>query len=203
VQALPEQEPPPPPLLVPAARELGRFGWAWALLGLALIVAAPATGSSVELDSGELALILIFVGLSIASVLGAMLLARRTGPEILYYRILDYAPPPPAGVPLETAGATTRRVLPPAIAVGIALLVAGTVGTMMVLLLGGQPRAGVADDIPAGALIVGGAWTFTCGAAALRMAAYFEHWQRLRGGVVLCRPLKAGTMRPVYWVAPG
>ena len=197
------EELPPPPLLVPAARELSHFGWTWAGLGLALILAAPLSGSAAELDGAELILILVLVGLSIGCVLGALLLARRTSPEILYYRILDKAPPPPPRVPRETAGATTRRVLPPAIAIVLVLLGAGALGAMMMLLLGGQPPEDISDDMPAGWLITAGAWTLVCGLVGLRIAAYFEHWQRLRDAVVLCRPLKAGTMRPVYWAERG
>ena len=192
-------EPPPPPLLVPATRELFRFGWIWTGLGIALVLSAIATGSASELDGAELTLIAAFVGLSVGGVLGALLLARRTGPEILYYRILDKAPPPPAGVPRETPGGTTRRILPPAIAIVIVLLCLGAVGAMTMLVLGGQPPEEVGDDIPAGGLITAGVWTLVCGLAGLRIASYFDHWQRLRDAVVLCRPLKAGTMRPVYW----
>ena len=191
---------PPPLLLVPARRELLRFGSVWALLGSALLVVAVATGSTDELDRAELTLIGIFVGLSLGCVLGALLLARRTGPDILYYRILDRAPPPPH-VPRETSGATTRRVIPPAIAVVIGLLVAGFIGTGVVLVVGGQPREGVRDDLAGGALLVAAAWTLTCGAAGLRMASYFGRWEERQDAEVLCRPLKAGTMRPVYWVA--
>jgi hypothetical protein len=184
---------------VPARRELARFGWAWIALGGALLLADVATGSTAELDATELVLILVLIGLSLGCVLGALLLARRTGPDILYYRILDMAPPPPPS-PRETPGATTRRVIPPAIAIVIGLLVAGFVGTGMMLLLGGQPRAQVRDDLAGGTLLVTATWTLTCGAAGLRMASYFGHWERLRDALVLCRPLKAGTMRPVYWV---
>ena len=196
------EQPPPPPLLVPAARELSRFGWSWTVLGLALLLAAPATGSTARLDGGELTLVAVLLGLSLGCVLGALLLARRTGPEILFYRILDRAPPPPRGVPRETPGATTRRVIPPAIGVTIGLIAVGVVASTMMLLLGGQPRAEVGEDLPAAALIAAGGWTVACGAAGLRMASYFERWQRLRAAVALCRPLKAGTMRPVYWVEP-
>jgi hypothetical protein len=200
VKEQPVEELPPPPLLVPARRELQRFGWAWTALGAALLVAAVASGSTAELDRGELVLILVLTGLSLGCVLGALLLARRTGPDILYYRILDYAPPPPHA-PREIAGATTRRVIPPAIAVVIGLLVAGFIGTGVALVVGGQPRSGVRDDLAGGTLLVAAAWTLTCGAAALRMASYFGRWERLRDAEVLCRPLKAGTMRPVYWAA--
>ena len=197
------EELPPPPLLVPAARELARFGWIWVVLGAALVLAAPATGAASELDESELILIVVLIGLTLGCVLGALLLARRTGPEILYYRILDKAPPPPPGVPRETAGATTRRVLPPAIAIVLVLLGVGAIGTMMILLLGGQPPEDIRDDMPAGGLITAGTWTLASGLVGLRMAAYFQHWQRLRGAVVLCRPLKAGIMRPVYYAQRG
>jgi hypothetical protein len=193
-------EPPPPPLLVPARQELVRFGWSWTALGTALLAVAVATGSAAELDGAELALIFIFIGLSLGGALGAMLLARRTGPDILYYRILDRAPPPPPQVPRERSGATTRRVIPPAIAVVIGLLVAGFVGTGVVLAFGGQPRDEIGEDLAGGALLVAAGWTLACGAVGLRAAAYFGRWERLRDAEVLCRPLKAGTMRPVYWV---
>ncbi len=193
-------EEPAPPLIVPARRELARFGWTWTVLGGALVVAALASGSTAELDNAELVLILALVGLSLGCVLGALLLARRTGPDILYYRILDRAPPPPH-CPRESSGATTRRVIPAAIVIVLGLLVAGVVGTGVMLVLGGQPRAEVRDDLAGGALLAAAAWTLTCGAAGLRMASYFARWERMRNAEVLCRPLKAGTMRPVYWVA--
>ena len=193
-----DDEPPPPPLLVPARRELARFGWAWVVLGAALIAVALASGSTAELDRGELVLMLVLVGLSLGCVLGALLLARRTGPDILYYRILDHAPPPPP-VPRESSAATTRRVVAPAIVVVLGLLVAALFGTVMALVVGGQPREGISDDVAGGTLLVAAVWTLACGGAGLRIASYFERWERLRDAVVLCVPLKAGTMRPVYW----
>lgn len=182
-----------------ARLELVRFGWSWIALGAALLITAVASGSAATLDGTELTLIAVLIGLSLGCVLGALLLARRTGPEILYYRILDRAPPPPP-VPRERAGATTRRVIPPAIAIVIGLLVAGFVGAGMMLILGGQPRDEIGDDLAGGTLLTAAAWTLACGAAGLRMASYFAHWERRRTAEVFCRPLKAGTMRPVYWV---
>lgn len=187
---------------MPARRELARFGWSWIVLGAALLIAAVASGSVAKLDGAELTLILILIGLSLGCVLGALLLARRTGPEILYFRILDHAPPPPP-VPRELSGATTRRVIPPAIAIVIALLVAGFIGAGLILVLGGQPRDEIGEDLAGGALLTAAGWTLTCGAAGLRMASYFAHWERMRTAEVYCRPLKAGTMRPVYWVKRG
>ena len=195
-------EPPPPPLLVPARQELVRFGWSWVALGTALLVAAFATGSTNELDSAELVLILVFIGISLGCALGALLLARRTGPDILFYRILDRAPPPPR-VPRETPGGTTRRIIPSAIAVVIGLVVAAFVGTGIVLVFGGQPREEIGEDLAGGALLTAGGWTLACGMAGLRMASYFARWEALRQARVFCRPLKAGTMRPVYWAERG
>ena len=182
-----------------ARHELVRFGWSWIALGAALLLAAIASGSAAKLDATELTLIFVLIGLSLGCVLGALLLARRTGPDILYFRILDRAPPPPP-VPRETAGATTRRVVPPAIAIVLALLVAGFIGAGLALVLGGQPRTEIGDDLPGGTLITAACWTLACGLAGLRMASYFGRWERLRTAEVFCRPLKAGTMRPVYWV---
>lgn len=200
MEAPPLEERPPPPLVVPAARELGRFGWVWLALGAVLLAVALASGAAWELDAGELMLTLALLGLSVSSVLGAALIARRTGPEILYYRILDRAPPPPPGVPCETRSATTRRVIPPAIALAIVLLVFAVPSVVAMLGLAGEPRPEILEDLPGGALLVSAGWTLTCGAAALRMGFYFKRWERLRHAQVLCEPLKAGTMRPVYWV---
>jgi hypothetical protein len=172
------------------------------VLGAGLLMVAFFSGSAAELDIGELTLILIFLGLSLGCVLGALLLARRTGPDILYFRILDRAPPPPP-VPREASGATTRRVIPPAIGIVIGLLVAGFIGAGLALVLGGQPRDEIGDDLAGGALLTAAGWTLACGAAGLRMSSYFARWERLREAEVLCRPLKAGTMRPVYWVRRG
>ena len=188
---------------MPARRELSRFGWTWTALAAALAAAALATGAAAELDVAELTLVAVFVGLSLGCVLGALLLARRTGPEIAYYRILDRAPPPPPRVPRERPGTTARRVVAPAIAVVLGLLVFGMLGTAVMLVLGGQPREEVSEDLAGGALLAAAVWTLTCGAAGLRMASYFERWERRRDAEVLCRPLKAGTMRPVYWVERG
>jgi heme A synthase len=187
---------------VRARQELVRFGWSWIALGAALLVVDFATGSAARLDSAELTLILVLIGLSLGCVLGALLLARRTGPEILYYRILDRAPPPPP-VPRERSSATTRRVIPPAIGIVIGLLVAGFIGAVMMLVLGGQPRDEIGDDLAGATLLTAAAWTLACGGAGLRMASYFAHWERRRTAEVFCRPLKAGTMRPVYWVERG
>ena len=199
----PEELPPPPPLLVPAARELARFGWAWIALAAALTAAGFGTGAIATLDLAELTLVAVFLILSLGGVLGALLLARRTGPDILYYRILEYAPLPPRGVPRETAGATTRRVLPPAIGLALLFVLAGVIGAGMMLAVGGQPGEEIREDLAGGALIVAAAWTLACGVAGLQMASYFRRWERQRSALVLCRPLKAGTMRPVYWVEYG
>ncbi|HYH58768.1 MAG TPA: hypothetical protein VD790_06065 [Thermoleophilaceae bacterium] len=194
------QEPPPPPFVVPARRELERFGWAWIAFAGALAAAALASGSTASLEVNELLLILAMAGLTLGCVLGALLLARRTGPEVLYYRILDPAPPPPPAVPWERPAATSRRIMAPATALVIGLLLAALVGTVMIFALGGQPRDEIREDLAGGTLLAGAAWTFTCGLAGLRTATYFRRWERLRNAVVLCAPLKAGTMRPVYWV---
>lgn len=186
---------------MPAARELARFGWVWVVMAGVLLAVDLASGRAAELDLPELALVGVLFGLSTGCVLGALLLARRTGPEVLYYRILDQAPPPPEQVPLETPGATTRRILSPALGLTFVLLVVAFIGVGMALLMGGQPRDGIADDLPGGTMLVAAGWTLVCGGAGFRMATYFRHWERLRDAMVLCRPLKAGTMRPVYWVA--
>lgn len=144
------------------------------------------------------------LGFSVGCILGGLLLARRTGPDILYVRLLDRAPPVDPAFPRETARETLRRTFPPALLLALVLTAIAPFAVGAVLLLAGQPRREVLDGLAATAPAVGGGWTLVCGLAGLRMASWFERWERRRGKTALCPPLRAGAMRHVYRVSgPG
>lgn len=162
---------------------------------LAATAALAATGAY---DGAEAAALLVVVGLTTGGVLGALLLARRTGPEIVYWRLLDRAPALDDGAEVETAGQTWRRILAPAVAVAVTLTAIAPFLVGAALLLAGEPRGEVLRGMPALAPAAGGAWTAVCGLAGLRMAGYFERWERRTGMTGLVLPLRAGLVQDVY-----
>ena len=186
--------------LVRAATELRCFGATWCAAGALLLAGAVAAGALGVYRAAHVVAMVAVLGLSVGCVLGGLLLARRTGPEILYLRLLDRAPPADPGYPLETPRETLRRTLPPALVLAFTLTAIAPLVVGAVLLLVGEPRREVVDGLAATALGVGGGWTLVCGLAGLRMASYFERWERKRGKTALCPPLRAGAMRHVYRV---
>lgn len=148
----------------------------------------------------ETSALVVVIGFSTAGVLGGLLLAKRTGPDMLYWRILDHAPVLDPGVPLERPAATFRRTLAPALLLPLTLTALAPFVVGAVLLMVGEPRAEVLDGLAALGPPAGGGWTLVCGLAGLRMADYFERWERRHGMRALCLPLRAGLMQHVYRV---
>ena len=142
------------------------------------------------------------LGISVACMLAALVLGQRTGPRILYARIFDRSPPAPPQLLVERPGRTAVRVVAPALALAVVLLMLAPVVTGGLLVFVGIPRADLRGQLPA-ALIVSGGWLLTASGVAFQVARYFEHWERWRGRTVLCRPLRAGAMRYVYLAGPG
>jgi hypothetical protein len=188
--------------LVRAATELRCFGWSWCVAGLVVIAGGALAGSLSELRGLTIALALNVLGLSVACMLAALVLGKRTGPRMLYARIFDRSPAAPPGVPIETPRQTAVRVIAPAAALAVVLLVVAPVVMGAALTFVGIPRDELPDELPA-ALIVSAGWLLAASAVALQVAHYFEHWERWRGRTVLCPPLRAGLMRYVYLAAPG
>jgi hypothetical protein len=83
----------------------------------------------------------------------------------------------------------------------VGLAIAAAVGLTVTLLLMGKPRDEVLTHLPGAAELVAAGWTLVCGAAALRIGTWFARWERVHGRQVLCRPLHAGTLSYVYYVA--
>ena len=170
------------------------------MAGTLLLAGAAVLGATGAYEGVHLVAMVVVVGLSVGCVLGGLLLARRTGPEILYMRLLDRAPEVEDVVPCETTAETARRTVPPALVVALTLTVVGPIPVAAVLLMSGEPRDELVRDLPAFAPAVGGGWTLVAGLAGLRMARYFERWEERRHRTALCRPLTAGLMQRVYCV---
>lgn len=185
---------------VRAATELRCFGRAWCLAGVALLVGAAVLAGLGHYNGAEVAALVVVVGFSTACVLGGLLLAKRTGPDIVYTRILDLAPVLDPGVPLEPPGHTFRRTLWPALLLPLTLTALAPFLVGGALLMVGQPRDEVLDGLAALGPPAAGAWTLVCGIAGLRMATYFERWEQRHGMRALCLPLRAGLMQHVYRV---
>lgn len=187
---------------VRVATELRSFGRAWSVAGTLLLAATGVLAALGEYTGVEAIAIVFVVGFSTAAVLGGLLLARRTGPDILYWRILSIAPELDPRVPVESPRDTARRTLGPALLVALTFTVVAPFFVGAVLLVAGEPRDEVLRGLPALGLPAGGAWTLVCGIAGLRMAAYFERWERRYGKRAFCLPLRAGLMAHVYRVVP-
>lgn len=170
------------------------------MAGTLLLAAAAVLAVTGAYEGAQLAAIVVVLGLSVGCVLGGLLLARRTGPAMLYARLLDRAPEVGEPVPCETPGETARRTIAPALVVTLLLTAVGPLLVGAALLMAGEPREEVLRRLPAFAPAVGGGWTLACGLAGLRMARYFERWEERRERMALCRPLTAGLMQRVYLV---
>jgi hypothetical protein len=65
-----------------------------------------------------------------------------------------------------------------------------------------EPMNPDADLSPPGAAeLIAAAWTLVCGVAALRIGTWFSRWEGRRRRRLLCRPLSAGVLAHVYYVA--
>lgn len=170
------------------------------MAGALLLAGAAVLAAGGAYESVHVVAIVVVLGFSTGCVLGGLLLAKRTGPAILYFRLLDRAPEVDDVVPRETPRETARRTVAPAIVVALTLTAIGPFFVAAVLLMAGEPRDEVVRDLPATAPAAGGGWTLICGLAGLRMARYFERWEERRERTALCRPLTAGLMQRVYCV---
>ena len=186
--------------LVRAATELTCFGTAWCVAGTLLLLGAAVLAATGAYEGVHVVAMVVVLGFSVGCVLGGLLLAKRTGPEMLYARLLDLAPEVDDVVPCETRAETARRTVTPALVVALTLCAVGPFAVGAVLRMAGEPRDDVLRDLPATAPATGGGWTLVAGLAGLRMARYFEHWEQRRERTALCRPLTAGLMQRVYCV---
>lgn len=188
-------------VLVPAVTELRWVGRVWTALGLGAIAAAVAAGTPGRLTALEAWGAFGLFGLVVSGSLAGLLIGQRTPPAILYARIFQVAPEPPASARAESHRATVLRAVGAALGLVLALGVAAAAGLGVTLVLLGQPRIDLLTHLPEGAQLVAAGWTLVCGACSLRVAGWISRWQEPRGKVVLTRPLASGTLAHIYYVA--
>jgi len=83
----------------------------------------------------------------------------------------------------------------------IALTLAAPALALALLLMGLKPDR-LVPHLPAAADALAAGWTLVCGLAALRIATWIARWERRAETIVLCRPLRSGTMSDEYYLTP-
>jgi hypothetical protein len=187
--------------LVSAVAELRLLAANLGALGALGVVLDLGAGHLGRLSPLETAGVLLVFGLSVGGTLASLVLGRRTGPAMLYRRVLDRAPPPPPNARPEPARRTTARAVGVALAMAIAFAVAATVLQALSITIMGKPRDEVPDHLVQAAALVAAGWLLVCAAAARVIARWFERWERARHKTVLCAPLQSATLGEVYFVA--
>ncbi len=168
------------------------------LLGVAVGFAVVPVGRFSPLEA--MGSIVLFLLTTFAAVTGVTL-GRRSGPEVLYWQKFERAPTPPARGRLEPRRRTAVRAVVAAIGLVLGLAIAASVGLAITLLVMGKPRDEVLTHLPGAAELIAAGWTLVCGAAALRIGTWFSRWESRRRSRILCRPLTAGILAHVYYVA--
>jgi hypothetical protein len=207
---MPGVEPEPSPLPVevrPALRLASASGellWmggvlsSMGLVGVTTGFAVVPVGRFTPLE--VMGSIVLFVLTTFAAVTGATL-GRRSGPEVLYWQKFERAPPPPARGWLEPRRRTAVRAVIGAVGLVAGLAIAASVGLALTLLVLGKPRDEVLTHLPGAAELIAAGWTLVCGVVALRIGTWFSRWESRQRRSILCRPLSAGILAHVYYVA--
>jgi type IV secretory pathway TrbD component len=191
----------PPQRLVPAVYELGWIARACLLAGAVELGADVLLRSVAEFSERDLFIVVMVFGIPSFAILTTLLLGRRTDVSILYAQIFDHAPGPPRDARVEPGGRIARRAVAAVIGLAVLLVLPAAFGVAFLLLMMGTPRDQVLDHLPVATGLVTAGWILLCGLAALRISHYFARWEQRRGRVVLSRPLAAGSMQHVYYVA--
>jgi hypothetical protein len=187
--------------LVVASHELRWLGRGWlaaATVTLAAVLGSRSLGDLAGLEVGACGLVF---GLAVGGSVGGLVLGVRTGPPILYRRIFDLAPPPPASARSERPEITARRAVATALVGALGLAAAAVFVLPVTLVLLGRPKHDVLDHLPQAAGLVAGCWMVVAGAVALRVAEWIRRWQSFSEKLVLCAPLHSGLLRHVYYAA--
>ena len=189
-----------PKPLIRAVTELRVLALTWLVTGLVTLAAALLLDSLGELSDLEVDGTALVFGLTVGCSLGAVLLGRRTGPAIAYRELFEIAPQPPRGARGESRRETARRTAMAAIASVAVFMVAALFGLALALLVMGKPREHILDHLPGAAALIAAGWMLVCATVAQVIAGWFERWQRQRGRVILCHPLRSGVVAHVYYV---
>ena len=167
-------------------------------LGLSLALGSLSKFTPMEYVSGA-----VIPVVTIGSTYATALLGKRTGPAMLYRRVLDRAPSPPRALRQESLRPTAIRAVVIAIALGAVLLMVAALTEAFSLAFMGRKRDDIPDHLTELAGIIGGAWMLGVAVAALQIRRYLQRWEASRGHTILCRPLNSGLMSPVYYVEGG
>jgi hypothetical protein len=194
-------EAPPPLRLASASAELLWMGGVLASVGLVALtvglVVVPVSRFSPLEGMGSIVLFLLS---TFGAVTGATL-GRRSGPEVMYWQKFELAPHPPPHGWLEPGRRTAVRAVVAAVGLVVGLAIAAAVGLAVTLLLIGKPPDELLTHLPGAAELIAAGWTLVCGVAALRIGTWFSRWERRHRRRLLCRPLTAGVLAHVYYVA--
>jgi hypothetical protein len=188
--------------LVHAATELRLLAAGQGVAGVTAALLAVALGDVGDFTPLEVMAVILVLGLSVAGALGRLVLGVRTGPHILYRQVLERSPPPPPEASGERLSRTVVRAVGVSAGSAAVFLMAATVLLAFGLVLMGKPRDEVPDHLAPAAALVAAGWLLACAVTARVIASWFARWERQRGRLVLCAPLRAATMGPVYFVAP-
>lgn len=194
-------EAPPPLRLASASGELLWMGTVLASVGLVALAIGFAVVPVARFSPLEvMGSIVLFLLTTFGAVTGATL-GRRSGPEVMYWQKFERAPRPPPHGWLEPGGRTAARAVVAAVGLVVGLAIGAAVGLAVTLLLMGKPRDEVLIHLPGAAELIAAGWTLVCGFAALRIGTWFSRWEARRRQCLLCRPLSAGVLAHVYYVA--
>jgi MFS family permease len=185
--------------LVRADSELRAFAAGWFATAAATLAAALALGIG-EFSQAEVNATTFVLGLSVACALAGLVLGRRTGPAIAYRQLFETAPAAPRRRLAESGRRTVRRALTVAVASWAGFIAVAFFVLALTLLVMGQPREELLDHLPAASGLVAGGWMLVCAGVTRLIARWFARWQRMRGKVILCHPLRSGMLAHVYYV---
>lgn len=187
--------------LVVAVRELRWVGFAWTAMGAAVMAAAVRADRLDALTGVEVIASGALLILSVGSALGGLVLGRRSGPASRYWQIFSVARQPPPWLTVEDGRRTAARAVAAALLGVLGMGLAALVAVAGTFTFAGLPRSQVLDHAPHAAPLVAAGWSLTSGLVTLRVAAWFERWERRNRRVILCHALRSGMMLHVYYAA--
>jgi hypothetical protein len=194
-------EAPPPLRLASASGELLWMGGVLTSVGLVALTVGFAVVPISRFSPLEVMGSIVLFVLSTFGAVTGVTLGRRSGPKVMYWQKFELAPHPPPHGWLEPGRRTAVRAVVAAVGLVVGLAIAAAVGLAATLLLMGKPRDEVLTHLPGAAELIAAGWTLVCGAAALRIGTWFARWEGRRRLRLLCRPLSAGVLAHVYYVA--
>jgi len=187
--------------LVVAVKELRWIGRTTCVAGAVALAAGLVAHSLTEVTGLEAVVSGAVFGISTGAAVGSLVLGVRTGPSILYLRIFELAPAPPADARGEPPRATAVRGIAAGLAAGLGLLLAAAILLGATLGLTGESADEFVKRLAVLTALVAGAWMLVLGAIALRVGVWFGRWEARRGKVLVCPRLHSGMLRHVYYAA--